>query len=333
VDAYLSQTGIPGVAISVQRAGQTVYRSGRGAVSLPSGPAPTPTTTFQIDSLTKSFTAMAVLRLAEQGLVELDARLDTYISVPNPLWAPITVRQLLGMCSGIPDAGSATLTYKQVLGNVAQRQTCYKVGLNFEPGTCYEYSNCNYFLLGEIVDAVSPPRSFGTYTHNQIVSPMGMTATGLIPWDQVSEPATPYMGTTAQAPRSPISGYSGGGFVSNLTDLEAFAVGLYQGKGLQPETYRLMWTPVPLIGDGAVPCGGQQPCGSGSTNRFGLGWEVYNKADGTLSHVQKNGSGYGWGSEVVFDPSAGVSVVVLMNGAGYAGTLADDIAKKALTFF
>ena len=188
-------------------------------------------------------------------------------------------------------------------------------------------------LLGEIVDAVSPPRSFGTYTHNQIVSPMGMTATGLIPWDQVSEPATPYMGTTAQAPRSPISGYSGGGFVSNLTDLEAFTIGLYQGKGLQPETYRLMWTPVPLIGDGAVPCGGQQPCGSGSTNRFGLGWEVYNKADGTLSHVQKNGGGYGWGSEVVFYPSAGVSVVVLMNGAGYAGTLADDIAKKALTFF
>ena len=106
----MSESLSPGVELSIQKDGKTIYEAGYGAIAK-KGPrskvSPGPNTRFQIDSLTKTFTAIAVLRLMEQGKVDLDQPMGKYVWLPNPSWRNIPVRSYLGMITGIPD-GSTT---------------------------------------------------------------------------------------------------------------------------------------------------------------------------------------------------------------------------------
>jgi D-alanyl-D-alanine carboxypeptidase len=312
VKSFMDQTpDVPGVMLSAQSGGATVYSGGFGVIET-KGPAPTASNSFQIDSLTKAFTAFSVLRLYEQGKIkDVTDRIGKYMSnLPNKDWPSIQINQLLAMVSGIPDSGSGTKTYKEELARVAKKP------LNFKPGKEYQYSNSNFFLLGELVDTLASSSNYIDYTRQQVLDVFGMPNTGLIPKSSATDPATPYLGGSAQAWRNPDCGYSAGGFASTMTDLEAFAVGLSNGLVLQPATYKLMWTNYPLTG--------------GGKGLFGLGWAVYNNADGSVKMVQKDGGGYGWSSSVAYSPPHTSSVCVLMNGQGKANELVKDILWKVI---
>jgi D-alanyl-D-alanine carboxypeptidase len=306
---------LPGVMVSAQVGGETVYAQGFGAATL-GGAAPTASTSFQIDSLTKVFTAFSVLRLYEEGKIpKLTDTLGTYMTeLPNPAWAPIQIDQLLAMVSGIPDSGSATRPYTESLQGIAGEP------LMFAPGSRYFYSNSNYFLLGELVDTLAG--SFRKYARTKVLDEFGMPDTELIPFERAADPATPYLDGRAVAWRNPDCGYSGGGFASTMADLETFAAGLANGLVLLPATYRLMWTPYQLT--------------TGRNGQFGLGWEVTLNGDGSLQQVQKNGGGWGWNSQVNFAPAGAfggtpaISVCVLMNAAGCPGNLVADILGKVV---
>ena len=176
------------------------------------GEAPTASTSFQIDSLTKAFTAFAVLRLYEEGKIpKLTDPIGKYMTdLPNPAWAPIQVNQLLAMVSGIPDSGSATQPYTESLQSIAGEP------LMFAPGSQYFYSNSNYFLLGQLVDTVAG--SYRKYVHTKVLNEFGMPDTELIPFERATDPATPYMNGAAVAWRNPDCGYSAGGFASRLAE-------------------------------------------------------------------------------------------------------------------
>jgi CubicO group peptidase (beta-lactamase class C family) len=307
--------GVPGVMVSAQAGGTTVYTRGYGAATA-GGPAPTASMSFQIDSLTKVFTAFAVLRLYEQGIIaELTDPIGAYMAdLPRDDWKPIRIDQLLAMVSGIPSTGSATEPYTESLKRAAAKP------LRFEPGTRYEYSNSNFFLLGRLVDTLAG--SFMDYTRSEVLDVVGMPDTGLIPFQEANHPATPFQDGSAGVWRNPDCGYSGGGFASTMADLQAFAEGLARGAVLRPATYARMWSPYRF--------------GDGTHGPFGLGWDVTDGPAGTLWKAQKNGGGYGWNTQLVYvpagahGPAPSVSACVLMNAAGCPGPLANEIVRIVL---
>jgi CubicO group peptidase (beta-lactamase class C family) len=315
---HKNQQAVKGLILSAQYNGATVFCQGYGMIQ-ENGSLPTTTNSFQIDSLTKALTAIAVLRLCEQGAIgNITDPLGNYLTaLPegynwNPDWNTIQINQLLAMASGIPDDSNANLSYLQILSHVAGEPTS-------PPGVEYVYSDPNFFLLGALIDQlVGPTSSYETYIQQEVLNVFVMPNTGLIPFSAAQNPAMPFYENAWSTWRNPDSGYSSGGFASTMGDLEAFAIGLANGAVLQQASYQLMWTPYTLS-DGS-------PC------PFGLGWNVTNNPNGTLNQVLKNGGGWGWSSALGYSPpnavgsSAAASASVLMNGTtGGADTLVSEI--------
>lgn len=314
VSKFMKDNNTPGVMVSVQKNGATTFAKGYGVIET-GGSVPDASNSFQIDSLTKAFTAFAVLRLWEQGTIaNLTDTLGQYVTgLPNKAWGTVQIEQLLAMVSGIPDSGSATATYKQSLQSIAGK------ALRFTPGSKYDYSNSNYFLLGELVDAIGG--GYETYTTKNVLDVFVMANTGLIDQGAAKNPVTPYENGKAVSWRNPSCGYSAGGFASTMTDLESFAIGLSNGLVLEASTYQTMWTNYTLT--------------DGKPGEFGLGWQVVTRKDGSVQQVQKDGGGYGWGSVVIYAPPAsgggltgGNSVCVLLNNDAHAATLGKEILSS-----
>jgi CubicO group peptidase (beta-lactamase class C family) len=337
----MHQAGTPGMEVAIQKKGKTIFEAGYGSIATDSKVIPGPDTRFQIDSLTKSLTAFAVLRLAEQNRVDLDKPMGDYVTtLPNPAWGPIPVRYYLGMITGIPDDSVSKGSYKEAIARAAKKRVLrpsrpkelkgplpppeYWVGLDFAPpGSQYEYSDVNYFILGELVDARSPSKNFITFTKNNVLTPLGMNDTGLIEFGHGDRWPTPYEKGKATDPREPESGFSGGGFVSTMSDLEKFGSGLYNRAGLSAKSYEQMWTRTKLTS-------GEN---KGQSVNFGLGWDDVILDKGDLIRVSKNGGGWGWGSQLTFFPKSEYCVILLRNSNGSGGNLAEaaiDI-EKAIT--
>ncbi len=177
IDSYIqdemSNDRVPGVALAIVRDGEVVYLKGYGDDGY--GRPVTADTSFILGSMSKSFTALAVMQLVERGLVELDAPAQRYLSwfrVADPAAsAQITVRHLLNQTSGIParapqaDQEGATLQdHVRALATVQ---------LSNPPGEQHEYSSPNYLVLGAIIEQVSG-QSYGQYLQEHIFAPLGM---------------------------------------------------------------------------------------------------------------------------------------------------------------
>ncbi len=181
IDAYVASKmqfpRIPGIALAIVKDDRVVYFKGYGEAD-PSGRAITPQTSFLIGSLTKSFTALAVMQLVEAGRVELDAPVQRYIPwfrvADAQASAKITVRQLLYQTSGLPMIREAQLS--TALDDGALERTVRALAdekLNFPPGKSFEYSNSNYEALGLIVQYVSG-QSYEGYLKQHIFAPLEM---------------------------------------------------------------------------------------------------------------------------------------------------------------
>jgi CubicO group peptidase (beta-lactamase class C family) len=171
----------PGCAVGISRNGAIVYQHGYGMANLELNVPITPETVFAIASITKSFTAMSVLLAAAQGKLSLDDEVQKYI----PEWRDrddhITIRHLLTHTSGLRDAfallGWAPLTesagdYNEAIARILARQR----GLNFAPGTEYQYNNGGYNLLATILKRATG-QSLGEFADTNIFKPLGMTHT------------------------------------------------------------------------------------------------------------------------------------------------------------
>jgi len=179
LDSYLAgqirSNRIPGAALAVVQGGQVVHTQGYGEAT--AGRPMTPTTPMFIGSVSKSFTAVAVMQLVEQGRVSLDAPVQQYLpyfTLRNPQQASkITVRHLLNQTSGLApaslpnDALSEDASLRQAVDLLADAT------LVAEPGSAFLYCNHNYTLLGLLVETVSG-ESYGDYIQNHIFTPLGM---------------------------------------------------------------------------------------------------------------------------------------------------------------
>ena len=214
-------------------------------------------TCFRIASLTKQFTAVAVMQLVEDGKISLDDTIDKYF--PSYKYGKkITVKNLLTMTSGIKDyinkdgdTDTEAYTESQIDFKVSKKNSAkenkkeimdwiFDQKLNFEPDEKYMYSNSAYFLLGDIIEQVSKT-SYESYVEKNILKPTGMMNTGFESTDKL---AVGYQDIYDNAwTLYPGVGYSATGLISNVPDLLKWVDALCTNKLISEETFDEMTTP------------------------------------------------------------------------------------------
>jgi CubicO group peptidase (beta-lactamase class C family) len=182
IEEQRSAQQIPGLAVAIVGGDGTVYVAGFGTADA-SGRTVASNTPFILGSTSKSFTALAMMQLAEAGRVDLDAPVQRHLPwfrvADEAASATMTIRQLLNQTSGLPtSAGRRTLTDfssgEDALRNRVRQLR--SVALTAPVGTTYQYSNCNYQVLGAIIEAVSG-QSYESYMAQHVFAPLAMQRT------------------------------------------------------------------------------------------------------------------------------------------------------------
>ena len=310
VDEFLQNTvasfRIPGLAVAIVSDEQVVFASGYGEAS--PGVDVTPTTPFLLGSTTKTFTALAVMRLVEQGKVELDSPVEDYVpefqlAVPGSEEG-ITVRHLLNHTSGLSDKCMPGTTWGEdsLEEELANLRGCVP---DSAPGERYAYFNVNYRLLGLVIERVSG-MEFGEFLSAEIFEPLSMTSTFAGP-DGVEGLAYghgqifnfPFPRNQEFRPGAVPSGY----LVSSASDLARFLIAEIQaGSGnpgpLDPETVKATWS------------------SPGSSNEeYAMGWlVVHDEVNGrVLGH---GGALENYQSFFYINPQSRLGFVILANQGG-----------------
>ena len=330
VSEILNRRPAVGLALGVVGNGRLEFSRGHGLADIATKTPITEDTVFRIASLTKLFTAIAVMQLWEQGQVDLDGPANDYLRayrlVPAEVgWRPATLRHLLSHTAGIPDVRQASdllhagltpsdgrppilsVEFGQSLPSLAEY---YRGGLRVvvEPGTAFAYSNHGYATLGQIVEDVSG-LPLERYFRERIFDPLGMADSDLVRSDRVaSRLATGYVlghrGAKAVADLDFI-GAGAGGIYSTSRDLARFVAALLggganeQGRVLETATLATMFEPH-YQPDARLP-------------GVGLGFFRAEAAGHRL--VFHDGILPGFNSELLLAPDDGIGVIGLTNGS------------------
>lgn len=185
IQREISNRQLPGIAVAIVRGQEIVYLKGFGYANLNTKSPVTPQTIFDLASCSKSFTALAVLALWQDGLIDLDKPLAFYLPefhlVEEEVSTQITIRQLLNQTSGLPGDVSEPVSYHT--GNNAMEalvSAMANIHSQNPPGAIFEYANFNYNLLGALIEKVSG-ESFEDFVQERIFVPMDMTHSTLRP--------------------------------------------------------------------------------------------------------------------------------------------------------
>jgi CubicO group peptidase (beta-lactamase class C family) len=270
VDDYIlsemNKQNIPGLSLTVVQDGKIIKAEGYGWANVENKIPVRPETVFQLQSITKSFTATAIMMLVEEGKVGLDDRLGKYLDGLPDDWGPITVRHLLTHTSGIKDfINEPTVDLTKDISPEDVIQSLAKLPLNFPPGEKYAYSNTGYHLLGMIIHKVTGT-PWPEFLRQRIFLPLQMTNTDIVSATcRLTNRANGYSWGSSGLEEGrfvapTILGYAGGGMLSTVLDLAKWDAALYTEKVLPKSTLRQMWTPAKL--------------NSGSKTQYGFGWAV-----------------------------------------------------------
>jgi CubicO group peptidase (beta-lactamase class C family) len=298
-------------AVLVARDGKPVFRKAFGAANLEWDVPNTPETKFRLGSITKQFTATAILQLAEQGKLSIGDPVSKYYADAPAAWAKITLRHLLTHSSGIPTY-TALPKFFDVEGRLKHTpEEIIKLTrdkpLQFEPGTGYAYDNSGYILLGYIIEKVSG-QTYADYIQTHIFDPLGMHNSGF----DFTERVTPRRAAGyAPGPDGWINApfldmsvpYAAGSLYSTVDDMLIWDQALYANKPLKPASERQMFTDY--------------------GHKYGFGWVI----DTQYGHgrIWHNGGINGFVSDFQRYPNDGLTVVVLSN---FSGAPVDLIATQ-----
>lgn len=315
---------VPGVAAAVIRHGEIVYSKGFGSAQLEHGIAVEPTTAFHAASVSKQFTALAVLLLVEEGAVDLDADLRTYLEWVPELPAVVTPRHILTHTSGIRDQWELLMTAGWRLDDVITKEHVRRLmtkqrQLNFRPGTRALYSNMGFSLAAELVEEVSG-QPFDDFVKARVLEPLGLERTHVhddhthvVPGRAYSYARRPDGGDWANS----VLSFANHGATSLFTTaedlvtwLDNYRTGTVGGAMLDEMTTR------------AVLANGDT-----ISNALGLFIDDYRGR----RRVQHGGADAGFRSFVAWFPDDEVGIAVVSNRASTnAGGLADGVADVVL---
>lgn len=315
VDAWLPHKirydRIPGIAVGIVHNGKPVYRKGFGYADVEAKTAVTPATCFRIASISKTFTAVAILQLAEAGKLALDDRVGKHLPWFKKQTGGadnITIRQLLSHTGGVFRDGTSPHWEDDAFPNLRElKKSVSGQSIVFETLTQFKYSNFGYALLGQIIEKVSG-LTYDAYIQSHIIKKLGLTRTATDlndrnaawlakgysrPIPDMEREVFPYAETKTYAPAA--------GFLSNVNDLTKYlaalslkrknATGLV-GRKAKKEMFRDHW-PAP------------------EDTFYGLGFRSYRTSNRKI--VGHGGGGSGFITQVSLDIENDIAVVTLTN--------------------
>jgi CubicO group peptidase (beta-lactamase class C family) len=303
VRAFIERHRIPSAAIAVVHHGRVVKSAGYGSASLELKVPATAQSVYEIGSITKQFTAEAVMMLAAEGKVDLNAPIARYLPDLPAAWAAITVRQLLTHTSGLPDwEGPGTLDFHREYTPTEFIQLIVGHPLDFAPGARWSYTNSAYPLLGMMIETVTG-ESYERFVTERVLVPAGMTESRFRHVGEVvPNRAAGYTDSGGVflngEPLRPRLLAPNGGILSTVGDMAKWDLALSAGRLVPPATFERMATPVRL--------------NDGGTFSAGIAWFI----DTFRGHrfVFHNGStAAGYSSVIYRFPEDSLFVVVLMS--------------------
>jgi CubicO group peptidase (beta-lactamase class C family) len=303
-------------SVLVSRGGETLFSRGYGLANAEHGVPNTPRTKFRLGSITKQFTAMAILILKERGKLGLDDPVGKYVDDPPRAWEGVTIHHLLTHTSGVhsytsdPDYMKSMAKPETVKGMIARFKD---KPLDFKPGEKFSYSNSGYFLLGAVIEKASG-MSYEDFLRREVFDPLGMKDTGydhfktVLPLRASGYERTP-KGLQNAAYLDMAQPYSAGSLYSTVEDLARWDRALAEGKLIGKDSYAAMLRP--------------------AKNDYAYGWSVTTRAG--RKEVGHGGGINGFATQITRYPDQGVCVVVLCNVLPASpGRVARDLAAIAL---
>jgi CubicO group peptidase (beta-lactamase class C family) len=314
----------PGCVVMVVKHDKIIYRKTFGLANTELNISMQPDMLFRIGSMTKQYTAIAILQLVERGKIALQDSIQQYIKDFPSKGYTITIENLLTNTSGIKD-------YLSEISNPSKQKETYtpKDGvdyikdapLNFKPGSNYRYSNSNFYLLGYIIEMVTG-EPYEKYLQENVLGKAELKNTFYIN-PKINIPNMPqgyskFDGKIEKATLQPIDiMYSAGGLISNVNDIYKWHQALFNYQLVKKETLERATTPFKFP--------------DGTFSEYGYGWFI-KSLDGSKT-IEHSGSTDGFQSDEIYLPNENVFVVSLFNC--YEADmewqqLTNDIAKVAL---
>ena len=308
-------------AVLVAKGDEPMLNKAWGSADLEWDIANTTDTKYRIGSVTKQFTAVSILLLKEQGKLDLDAPISTYLEGTPETWSEVTVRNLIRHTSGIPSVTSLDEFNEIVRQPVSQDDLLamyINLPLEFEPGSTWKYSNSGYLLLSRIIENLSE-QPIGAFFQANLFDPLGMKATGFDITSQIlPKRADGYSPTgddvtVINAAYADMGIPSGAGALYSTTgDLHKWQRGLFGGQILSEESLAEYLTP------------SEHEAMSGSHYAHGV---IVTKAEDNTVYWHSGGI-QGFNSWLGYDADRQVTVAVLANLNGGA---ANKIGRQLFT--
>ncbi|HEX4900494.1 MAG TPA: serine hydrolase [Pyrinomonadaceae bacterium] len=285
--------------------GKVIYKKGLGLANMEWEIPNTPETRFRLGSITKQFTATAILQLVEQGKIKLDGKISDYLpDYRKDVGEKVTIHQLLNHTSGIPSYTGLPGFFQDVSRNPFKVDDFIKKyaskDLEFEPGSKFSYNNSGYFLLGAIIEKVTG-KPYEQVLKENIFDPLGMKNTGYDHFDTlIQKRATGYQKTAngySNAPYLDMSiPYAAGSLYSTVEDLYLWDQALYTDRLLKEETKQLMFKP--------------------NLSNYAYGWTIRKtRFDEKIPVITHNGGINGFSTTIIRFPGEKNLIVMLDNTA------------------
>ena len=316
VKAEMDKHHIPGVALTIIRAGQETKTAAYGFANLELEAPASVETVFEIGSLTKQFTAACILLLAQDGKLSVDDKISKHLAGTPAGWSNITIRHLLTHTSGIKNYTG--LNGFELTKHLTQAQFIKAIGaqpMDFAPGEQAKYCNSGYNLLGFIIENASG-KNYWAFLAERIWAPLGMThSTNRDPSIVVKNRADGYIrkkGAFQNRDSDLTDVFAAGAIVSTIGDLAKWNAALDTDKLLTAASRAEMWTPAKL--------------NDGKETIYGFGWRI-GQWDGHKS-IGHSGSTSGFSASLQRYPDDKLTVIVLCNSdePNIATTVAKAIA-------
>ncbi len=321
VDGYvrsqLAERHIPGAAIAVVKNGKIIKSEGYGLASIEFDAPATKETVFEIGSVSKQITAVAVMLLVEDGKINMDEKISKYLPNTPETWKNVSVRNLLTHTSGIKSytsLGGFELSKRYKVGDFIRELSPQP--LDFAPSSAYKYSNSGYSLIGYIIESATG-ENYWSFLRRRIFNPLKMNSTtDRDPQFIIRNRATGYEwenGKFVGRDYELTDLFSAGAIVSTISDMAKWDIALRGETFLKKESKAEMWKPFKLTG--------------GTENPYGFGWNVGEfRGQRLLSH---GGQTAGFAANISRYTNADLDVIVLTNlgDQGLGSVIARGIAK------
>jgi len=313
--AELDRRHILGGAIAIVRKGKIHFAKAYGPTNMETTDPITLNTRFWIGSITKQFTAMAVMMLVEQGRVALDDKASKYLPELPPSYDAIKVRHLLTHTSGIkrdfrrkscPPFASESMTGSALFEALKDAK------LEYVPGTKRKYTNAGYVLLGMLIQQVSGKR-YPDFLKTHIFDPLGMTETRSVGPEDVALERLAVGHEWQDKERrhrsmAPILGFSEGSIISTIVDMAKWDAALYTDALVSLATLRQIWTPH-ILKNGKTASFGIDD--QGIHYKIGFGWFVNDEPGNLIVHHGGNLDGNAAHIDRYVDEE--LTIIVLIN--------------------